>query len=93
MPNEQVHPHALRSATHLTRGALANPGTSARSRANSIGAFARRALARVTCQLRLWRRRRRESAELGLLSARELRDLGIDRYEADNEARKVFWRQ
>ncbi|MBP2292204.1 DUF1127 domain-containing protein [Azospirillum rugosum] len=40
---------------------------------------------------RLWRRRQ-ESAQLLSMTDRELRDIGITRYEALTEARKPFWR-
>jgi uncharacterized protein YjiS (DUF1127 family) len=52
----------------------------------------RRLLARTIALLRLWRRRMRESQELEALSDRELRDLGVTRYEVAQEARKAFWR-
>lgn len=42
----------------------------------------------------LWRYRQvqRERAQLRALSDRELRDIGITRYDALCEARKPFWR-
>ena len=51
-----------------------------------------RALRRAAGLLRLWRCRIAESDELRTLSDRELRDFGINRYEAEYEARKAFWR-
>ncbi len=43
---------------------------------------------------RLWRCRQvqRERAQLRALGDRELRDIGISRYDALEEARKPFWR-
>lgn len=40
---------------------------------------------------RVWRRRT-ERAELLSLTERELRDIGLTRYDALTEARKPFWR-
>ena len=57
-----------------------------------VRAAAGRALRRAAGLLRLWRRRIAESDELRTLSDRELRDFGINRYEAEYEARKAFWR-
>jgi uncharacterized protein YjiS (DUF1127 family) len=51
-----------------------------------------RALRRAAGLLRSWRRRIAESDELRTMSDRELRDFGINRYEAEYEARKAFWR-
>ena len=39
-----------------------------------------------------WRRRHRARAELGRMSDRELRDLGVTRAEAEREAAMPFWR-
>ena len=41
--------------------------------------------------VRVWRHRR-ESAQLLSMTDRELRDIGVTRYEAEMEARKPFWR-
>ncbi len=41
--------------------------------------------------LRLWRRRLAESDELLAMSERELRDLGISRYDAEHAAKRAFW--
>lgn len=43
-------------------------------------------------RLRLFYRRMAESNELRALSDRELRDLGISRYDAEHAARAAFWR-
>jgi uncharacterized protein YjiS (DUF1127 family) len=51
-----------------------------------------RIAAQVAGLLRIWRRRAVEGDELRRMSDRELRDLGISRYEAGLEARKPFWR-
>jgi uncharacterized protein YjiS (DUF1127 family) len=40
----------------------------------------------------LWRERSRQRRELMKLDRRLLRDIGVGRIEADNEARKPFWR-
>ena len=40
----------------------------------------------------LWRRRSRDRQRLMMMSAQELKDLGITRYDAYYEARKPFWR-
>ncbi|MCW2238202.1 DUF1127 domain-containing protein [Azospirillum canadense] len=40
---------------------------------------------------RVWRQRR-ENAQLLSMTDRELRDIGITRYEAQMESRKPFWR-
>lgn len=39
-----------------------------------------------------WRRRARGRAELAALSDRELRDIGVTRYDARHEIGKPFWR-
>ncbi len=41
----------------------------------------------------LWRERSRQRRALMKLDRRLLRDIGIGRIEADNEARKPFWRR
>jgi len=58
-----------------------------------------RALRRQRCRARnfaalvgVWRQRARSRRELMMMTDRELRDLGINRYEALYEARKPFWR-
>lgn len=48
--------------------------------------------ANVLATLKEWRRRARSRQELAALSDRCLRDIGVTRYDADNEARKPFWR-
>jgi len=40
-----------------------------------------------------WRRRARSRRELTARTDRELRDLGITRYDASREAAKRFWRE
>ena len=49
-------------------------------------------LARLATRLRLCRQIQRERAQLRALSDRELRDIGISRYDAFHEARKPLWR-
>lgn len=50
----------------------------------------------IWCGLRstlsLWRQRARERRELALLSARDLKDLGMTQGSARFEASKPFWR-
>jgi len=49
-------------------------------------------VAGVAAMLAEWRRRARARAELGRMSDRELRDLGVTRAEAEREALRPFWR-
>lgn len=42
--------------------------------------------------LRLWRQRANGRRRLGELTRCELEDIGIDRVDADIEARKPFWK-
>jgi len=62
----------------------------ARARGASDGWRAR--LQCLTARLWLYRQMRRERAQLLALSDRELRDIGLSRYDALHEARKPFWR-
>ena len=39
-----------------------------------------------------WRQRRRERVQLADLDARMLADLGLQRYDVEQEIRKPFWR-
>ncbi len=48
--------------------------------------------ARVASVLRLWRARRRERQTFGLLGHRELREIGLSRWEVEQELAKSFWR-
>jgi uncharacterized protein YjiS (DUF1127 family) len=43
--------------------------------------------------LRLWRQRRRERAELAALDERTLADIGLSRGEAEFLSNKPFWRE
>ena len=43
-------------------------------------------------QVRAWRRRARGRAQLTRMGERELRDLGLSRFDARREAGKPFWR-
>ncbi|TCH98433.1 DUF1127 domain-containing protein [Roseococcus sp. SYP-B2431] len=52
---------------------------------------ARRALRRLLSRLRRWRQQRLEAQELAALSDRELRDMGVTRYDARHEAREAYW--
>jgi uncharacterized protein YjiS (DUF1127 family) len=59
----------------------------------------RRAVARPPRQIRgwvaafdTWRRRSREREILMTMSDKELKDIGITRYDAQYEAHKPFWR-
>ena len=47
---------------------------------------------RVAAQLATWQRRLRERDRLAAMTDRELRDVGIARFEAAALARKPFWR-
>ena len=42
--------------------------------------------------IRLWRQRARSRRQLLRLNEYQLRDIGIDRHTAEEEARKPFWR-
>lgn len=46
----------------------------------------------IAARLWLYRRRRRERAQLLALTERERRDMGITRIDAIREAEKPFWR-
>ena len=46
----------------------------------------------LTACIRLWRQRARSRRHLRRLDERLLRDIGVDRLEAQDEARKPFWR-
>jgi uncharacterized protein YjiS (DUF1127 family) len=50
-------------------------------------------LRRALTLLDTWRRRLRDRRELALLDERSLRDIGLTRYDALNEANKPFWRE
>jgi uncharacterized protein YjiS (DUF1127 family) len=63
-----------------------------RRRARALRVVARRTVRRVTRLLRLWRRRIAESDELWTMSDRQLRDIGISRYDAEHAAKKAFWK-
>jgi uncharacterized protein YjiS (DUF1127 family) len=42
--------------------------------------------------LRIWRRRLEDRRELDSMKDRELRDIGLTRFDANCEVRKPFWR-
>ena len=46
----------------------------------------------LAARIRLWRHRSRSRRHLQWLDERQLRDIGIDRLAAEEEARKPFWR-
>ena len=50
------------------------------------------ALRGLSSLLKLWCERSRERHQLALLTDRELHDLGLTRIDAQQEARKPFWR-
>lgn len=52
-----------------------------------------KAAARLFAQLRQWRRRARDRAQLAALDDRMLADIGISRAEAEFLADKPFWRR
>ena len=47
---------------------------------------------RVADLVRLWRARRRERQTFSCLGHRELRDIGLSRWEVEQELAKPFWR-
>ncbi|MBV8534125.1 MAG: DUF1127 domain-containing protein [Alphaproteobacteria bacterium] len=51
-----------------------------------------RGLAALAMRLWVYRQNHRERAQLRALSDRELRDIGISRCDALQEAKKPFWR-
>jgi uncharacterized protein YjiS (DUF1127 family) len=54
-----------------------------------IGGLSKRELVAI---ISLWRHRARSRRHLQWLDERQLRDIGIDRQSAAEEARKPFWR-
>jgi uncharacterized protein YjiS (DUF1127 family) len=52
----------------------------------------KRGLRRIIAAIGTWRSRSRGRECLLRLNDRELKDLGISRYDAECEARKPFWR-
>jgi uncharacterized protein YjiS (DUF1127 family) len=52
----------------------------------------RRTLQNFVALFKEWQRRAHGRAELAALSDRELRDIGVTRYEARREIGKPFWR-
>jgi len=52
----------------------------------------RRTLQNFVALFKEWQRRAHGRAELAALSDRELRDIGVTRYEARREIGKSFWR-
>jgi len=52
-----------------------------------------RSLWRACRAIRTWIARARQRDELMRLSDRELRDIGLSRYDALHEAKKPFWRR
>jgi uncharacterized protein YjiS (DUF1127 family) len=52
----------------------------------------RRRLAALAARVRHYRQVQHERTQLRALSDRDLRDIGISRYDALREARKPFWR-
>jgi uncharacterized protein YjiS (DUF1127 family) len=100
MPNERVltglrHTPVVRGEAQ-DDGALILPSAERAAARRLRGKFLRLVLRdvfrRVMCRLRLWRRRAAESHELAALSDRELRDMGISRYDAAHAAKQAFWR-
>ena len=75
---------ALRHPAHLHTGGLRGPLVLDR-----LTGAARRAVDTV----RAWRRRARERAQLGALSDRMLRDIGITRADAVFLSSKPFWKE
>lgn len=49
--------------------------------------------ARMVSELAEWRRRLRDRRALAAMSDRSLRDIGVTRYDALQEANKPFWRE
>jgi uncharacterized protein YjiS (DUF1127 family) len=56
---------------------------------STVGAALARSLART---LRLWRSRARERRAFHVVEDRDLRDLGLSRYDVARELAKPFWR-
>lgn len=52
----------------------------------------RRLFADLRSLIQEWRRRARSRHELAVLCDRCLRDIGVTRYDADQEVHKPFWR-
>jgi uncharacterized protein YjiS (DUF1127 family) len=46
----------------------------------------------VVRSLRIWRRRYRERHAFSMLDERDLRDLGVTRWDVERELSKPFWR-
>ena len=40
-----------------------------------------------------WQQRRTERATLATMDVRMLRDIGLDKFQADRESRKPFWKK
>lgn len=77
---------------HAAPSGLALEAAARQWRARVWRIIVRRAIKRAARRLRLWRRRMTESDELRAMPDRELRDIGVNRYEAEYEARKAFWK-
>ncbi len=67
---------------------LTHTTVAAARRHDTFGSLARR----VARMIAIWQRRVRERHQLGTMTDRELRDVGITRFDADELARKPFWR-
>jgi uncharacterized protein YjiS (DUF1127 family) len=96
LPDPEINSLALRGGMPQKMGVTASIGTSM-----ALGAVHQihRAVARPLRENRSWVaaidkwwRRSREREILMTMSDRELKDIGITRYDAQYEARKPFWR-
>lgn len=59
----------------------------------SVGLRVGRAAGRVLATVFAWRERARQRRDLMALDARELRDIGLSRADAEAEGSKPFWRR
>ena len=98
MPNEHsltgfvhlaVRRHHMAQADGIPPGPAAGCGATQRPHARI---FLRRVVKRVMHMLSSWRRSVAESNELRAMSDRELRDIGISRYDTVHRANQGFWR-
>lgn len=62
-------------------------------RTHRLRAAALKAVIAAFDQIAAWQARARQRAELARLDARELKDIGISRAQAEAEAAKPFWKK
>ncbi|CCQ73326.1 DUF1127 domain-containing protein [Magnetospira sp. QH-2] len=56
------------------------------------GQLLRREFSHWRSQVRIWRRRRADRRQLRALGQRDMKDIGLDRWQIEVEIRKPFWR-